>query len=142
MNRLVGAVVLTAVLGLGAGCSSPTPYCQKVEDDQKALDAFGKERTTAAFTADAKRFRELAELAPASVADDWTALAEATERVLFAHRKTRLPLEDAEDPAALAELDDEQVDRINVAYEKFNATSKQRAAVVKNVASECDISLR
>ncbi len=142
MRRLAGAVALVAALGVTAGCGGASPYCEQVEKDQKALDSFGEERTTAAFTADAKRFRALAKLAPESVADDWTRLADETERVLFAHQKSGLALEDADDPARLAELDDSAIERINGAYEKFNATTKERAAVVKNVASECDISLR
>ncbi len=143
MTRLAGpaALALAASVLLG-GCSSPSAYCQLVQDDQKALDSFGKERTTAAFTADAKRFRRLADLASASVADDWTRLAEVTERVLAAHEKSGLSLEDAQDPAVLAETDSDDLDRVNKAYEKFNATSKERAAVVKNVSDECDIDLK
>jgi len=143
MRRLVGpaALALAASVVLG-GCSSPSAYCQLVEDDQKALDSFGQKRTTKAFTADAKRFRAIAELAPESVADDWTRLAEVTERVLAVHDKAGLTLEEADDPARLAETTDKRLERINAAYEKFNATSKQRAAVVKNVADECDIDLK
>lgn len=143
MRRLAGpaALALTASVLLGA-CSSPSAYCQLVEDDQKALDSFGEQRTTKAFTADAKRFRQIADLAPAAVADDWTRLAEVTERVLAAHEKSGLTLEDAQDPAVLAETDNDDLDRVNKAYVKFNATSKERAAVVKNVSDECDIDLK
>jgi hypothetical protein len=142
MSRVAGpaALALVASVLLGA-CSSPSAYCQKVETDQKALDSFGKERTTKAFAADAKRFRALAKLAPADVADDWTALADVTERVLAVHEKAGITLEEADDPAVLAETSSKKLDRINDAYATFNATSKQRAAVVKNVADECDIDL-
>ncbi len=62
--------------------------------------------------------------------------------MLAAQKKVGLPLEDMKDKAVVAKLDEGQLSTLNDAYEKFNDTSAQRTAVVKNAKTECEITLK
>lgn len=143
MRRTAATVVtgLVAVATLTA-CSGQSAYCEAVETNTETLNSFGKERTDAAYASYSTTFREVAELAPEAVQEDWTQLAEATDGVIEAQSQVGLALEDMTDEDKVAELGTEQLAQLNEAYEAFNDTSDQRTAVVTNVKQECEITLR
>ena len=138
------ATVVTVVLAMTtlAACGGQSAYCEAVEKNTKTLNAFGKTRTTEAYTGYAKTFRTVAKSAPTAVEDDWTALAKATDGVLAAQEEVGLGLEDMTDTAKVKELDSDELATLNKAYEAFNGTTDQRTAVVKNVKQECKITLK
>ncbi|WP_370188001.1 hypothetical protein [Aeromicrobium sp.] len=134
------AAALTTLLL--TGCGGQSPYCSVIEKNADALNSFGKTRTDAGYAAYAKAFRTVSKEAPSSVRKDWAALADVTDGVLAAQKKVGLPLEDMKDKAVVAKLDESQLSTLNDAYEKFNDTSAQRTAVVKNAKTECEITLK
>ena len=139
-----GVAVAAAVLAstLLAGCAGQSEYCAAVEKDADVLNSFGKTRTDKAYETYASTFGSIAKLAPTTVKDDWTALADVTTGVLEAQEAVGVPLEDMQDDDKVGELDENQLASLNEAYEAFNDTSSQRDAVVKNAKTECEITLR
>jgi hypothetical protein len=133
------AAALTAVLL--AGCGGQSPYCAAIEKNADQLNSFGKTRTDAAFTGYAKAFSDVAKVAPASVKDDWSRLADVTQGVLAAQEEAGISLEQSGRRAEVAKLEQSQRDTLNEAYETFNDTADQRTAVVKNAKTECEITL-
>lgn len=141
--KSAATVVAGAVASvLLAGCGGQSPYCAAIEEHADELNSFGKTRTDAAYTSYAKAFRAVAAESPASVKDDWTALADVTDGVLAAQDEVGLPLEDMADEDVVADLEEGQLSTLNEAYESFNDTAAQRDAVVKNAKTECEITLK
>lgn len=136
---LVVAIVSTMTL---AGCGGDSPYCETVKKNQDSLNTFGKTKTNAAYTKYAKVFADGARDAPKSVKKDWTLLSKTTTGILDAQKKAGVKLEDMGDSAQVKKLNQSELKQLNQAYEAFNATTEQRAAVVKNVLQECDIKLK
>ncbi|MEJ7635676.1 hypothetical protein [Aeromicrobium sp.] len=143
MKRTATAVI-TTIVGVTtlAGCGSGDPYCEAVEKDRATLNTFGQKRTDAAYAKYAKVFGEVGKKAPASIKKDWTALAKVTTGIIEAQKDAGVKLEDMTETAKIKKLDAAQLEKLNKAYEAFNATTKQRNAVVKNVLQECDIKLK
>lgn len=141
-RHLASAVAVAAATVLLAGCGGQSAYCSTVEENTETLNSFGKTRTTEAYQSYAETFRTVASEAPAAVEDDWMALAEATEGVLAAQEDVGLALQDMQDEEKVAELEEGQLSALNESYEAFNDTTDQRTAVVKNVKTECEITLK
>lgn len=141
-QHVATAVVASLAALVLTGCGGQSPYCSTIEKNADVLNSFGKTRTDAGYTAYAKAFRAVAKQAPASVEKDWAALADVTDGVLAAQKKVGLSLEDMTDKTVVAKLDQTQLSTLNEAYEKFNDTSSQRTAVVKNAKTECEITLK
>ncbi|KRC63908.1 hypothetical protein ASE12_03495 [Aeromicrobium sp. Root236] len=132
-------VAITTLSGCGGGGD---PYCDAVDKHKADLNTFGETRTNAAYAKYAKMLVDISKDAPASIKPDWKALSAATTGIVEAQKKAGIPLEDMKDKAKLKKLDPNQLKQINTAYEKFNSTTKQRDAVVKNVKQQCDIKLK
>ncbi|MET0766325.1 MAG: hypothetical protein ABWY50_01650 [Aeromicrobium sp.] len=143
MNRTAATLAMGvfAVAAL-AGCGGEDPYCAAIEENKAALDSFGTKRTEAAFTTYAKALRSVATTAPDEVKDEWAKLGSVTDGVLKAHQSVGLPLEDMTDTAKVADLDADDLETVNTAYEAFNKTGKQRTAVVQDVLERCEITLK
>ncbi len=136
---LVSTIVCATVL---SGCGGESAYCTAVDKDKVSLNTFGEKRTDAAYADYAKVFDGVAKVAPASIKKDWTALADVTKGVIAAQKAVDLKLEDMTDPAKVKKLNADQLKQLNTAYQAFNGTTAQRAAVVKNVKQECKITLK
>ena len=136
---LVTTIVATMTL---TGCGGASDYCEAVDTNKASLNTFGQKRTDAAYAKYAKVFADVAKVAPASVKKDWTALSDATDGVIEAQKTAGVKLEDMTDEAKVKKLGKAELKELNDAYKAFNATTKQRTAVVKNVLQECDIRLK
>lgn len=143
MSR-IAAVLVTSVVAATvlAGCGGDDPYCAAVKENQSALNSFGEKRTEKGFTTYAKALRAIATTAPDTIKDDWSKLGSVTDGVLKAHDKVGLALDDMTDTAKVAELDSDDLARLNKAYDAFNDTAKQRKAVVADVKKTCEITLK
>ncbi|MGZ5402915.1 MAG: hypothetical protein ACXWDA_07195, partial [Aeromicrobium sp.] len=62
--------------------------------------------------------------------------------VLKAQEAVGLKLEEMTDTKKVAKLKAADLKQLNAAYTAFNGTTKERAAVVKNVKQECKITLK
>nr|MCW2728709.1 hypothetical protein [Aeromicrobium sp.] len=142
MNK-TAAVLVTAVVSMTvlAGCSGEDPYCAAVKEQKSVLDSFGKKRTDASFATYAKAVRAITSTAPDTIKDDWAKLGSVTDGVVKAHQKAGIKLEDMT-PENLQKVDSDDLKTLNAAYEKFNGTTTQRTAVVKDVKTACDITLK
>jgi hypothetical protein len=142
--RRTATVLATTIVAASAlaGCGGGNPYCEAVEKDQKTLETFGQKRTNAGYAGYAKVFDGVAKVAPKGVKKDWTALSDVTKGVIAAQKAVGLKLEDMSDKDKVKELKEDQLTKLNDAYEAFNATTDQRASVVKNVKQECKITLK
>lgn len=142
MKRLAAVVVSTVMATtLLSGCGG-NAYCDAVKDNEKTLNSFGKTRTNAAYTKYAATFRSIAKVAPDEVKKDWTDLAKVAEDVLTAQKQVGIKLDDMSKPESIKKLSNSDRKVLNTAYKAFNATSRQRTAVVKNVKQECKITLK
>lgn len=139
--RVAVAVVMTAAVALSA-CGGSNAYCDTVKDGQKALNSFGQTRTNSAYQGYSVLLRKIAQVAPAGVKSDWTTLSTRTDGVLKAQTAVGLKLEDMKDTTKVAKLKAADLKQLNDAYTVFNGTTKERAAVVKNVKQECKITLK
>ncbi|HZK35627.1 MAG TPA: hypothetical protein VFC57_01565 [Aeromicrobium sp.] len=135
----VTTVVLTMAVLVACGGSD---YCDSVEKNQKTLNTFGEKRTNEAYTAYAKLFTSVGNLSPNDVKADWKKLASVTDGVLKAHDSVGLKLEEMTDAKKIAEVQADDLTKLNDAYKSFNDTAEERAAVVKNVKQECKITLK
>jgi hypothetical protein len=142
--KKTATVLVTTIVAITtlAGCGGGNPYCDAVKKDQDTLNTFGKDKTNSAYTTYAKAFARVAKDAPAEIKKDWTALSTATTGIIDAQQKAGIKLEEMTDTAKVKKLDPAQLKQLNKAYKAFNATTKQRTAVVKNVLQECDIKLK
>jgi outer membrane murein-binding lipoprotein Lpp len=142
MRRTATVLVTTIVAATTlAGCGG-SAYCDAVSKNEKTLNTFGQKRTNAAYANYAKVFADVGKESPPAVKKDWTALAKATRGIIAAQDKADIKLEDMRDTAKVKKLNPATLKDLNEAYEAFNATTKQRNAVVKNVLQECDIKLK
>lgn len=143
MRRITATVVaVLALLATVSACSGQSPYCELVEENTSTLNSFGKERTDKAYATYSSTFRDVAKASPAGVKDDWTMLADVTDGVIDAQAEVGLKLEDMQDEDQVTELEPDELEQLNGAYEAFNGTADQRTAVVKNVKQECEITLK
>ena len=143
MNRIGVTLVTLAVSGsVLAGCGGDSPYCAAVKEHQVTLGSFGKAATDAAFAKEARAVREIAATKPEKVAKDWSAIDRAMRGVQAAQKKTDLTFAELADPEKRAAADTDDVETIDKAYAAFNDTAKQRTAVVKDVKTTCDITLK
>lgn len=143
MRRIAAAVAGSIVVAVTlAGCGGASDYCKAVEKDQESLNTFGKTRTDAAYAKYATVFEGIAKVAPSTIKDDWTTLAEVTRTVLATQKDVGLALEDMADTEKVKKIDQDDLTKLNEAYTAFNKTTAQRTAVVKNVKQECKITLK
>ncbi len=143
MNKLVTALISTTVVGVMlSACGGEDPYCAAVTSGQKALNSFGEKRTDAGFASYAKAVTAITMTAPDAIKVDWAMLGSVTNGVLKAHEKVGIPLEDMTDPAKVEALSADDLKTLNTAYDAFNNTAAQRKAVVADVKSTCDITLK
>jgi hypothetical protein len=142
--KRTAVVLVTTIVGITtlAGCGGSDPYCDTVEKNKSTLNTFGQKRTNAAYAKYANAFAAVGKEAPASIKKDWTKLSTVTTGILDAQKKAGVKLEDMTDTAKVKKLNQAQLKQLNTAYQTFNATTKERNAVVKNVLQECDIKLK
>ena len=143
MNRIAVTLVTLAVSGsVLAGCGGDSPYCAAVKENQATLGSFGKAASDAAFAKEARAVRQIAATKPEKVAKDWSAIDRAMRDVQTAQKKTGLTFGDLADSEKRAAADADDVETITKVYSAFNDTVKQRTAVVKDVKTTCDITLK
>lgn len=143
MKRVsVAMAVMVMAVGTLSGCLGGNEYCDTVESGQKTLNSFGQTRTDKAYQGYADLLRKVAKVAPEEVKKDWTTLAAKTEGVLKAQNGVGLKLEEMSDTKKVKAIKAPDLKKLNDAYEAFNGTTKERAAVVKNVKQECKITLK
>ena len=143
MSRTAAFLASTLVsVAMLSGCGGGNAYCDAVKKDESSLNTFGQKRTDAAYASYVKVFDGVAKVAPASIKKDWKSLADVTKGVIAAQKAVDLKLEDMTDTAKVKKLTPAQLSQLNKAYEAFNGTTTQRAAVVKNVKQECKITLK
>jgi hypothetical protein len=135
-------LLLSAVLAVGTltGCSGGGPYCDAVDAAKEPLTTFGQ-RNDGAFASYADATTKIAKVAPADVQKEWKAIARATRKVVAAHRKAEVPMQDMKDEVTVNSLSQDDLDRIQTAYEEFNDTAIQRRDMVQDVHDECGIDL-
>lgn len=136
------ALFLSAVLGLGVltGCSGGGPYCDAIDRNRDTLTSFGA-LTDEAYGTYADVTTEIAEVAPDAVAKEWKAIAKATRRVVKAHDKAGIRLEDMDVEEKANALSQTDIDRLTEVYEAFADTRSQRQEVVEHAHDECGIDL-
>ena len=143
MRTSVALMAVVASLGLLSGCGGePTPYCQAVESGKSTLDSFGAKETDAAFTSYTKVVVAIAAKAPEPIDLQWENLGQATQGVLTAHDDIGFPMQDMSDAKQREGLSASDVEVLNKAYKRFNATTPQRTKVVADVKKTCDITLK
>lgn len=139
----IATLILTLVVSVVlTGCGGDDPYCVAIKENRASLDGFGQTRTDAAFAKNAKTVRSIAMTSPDKVKDDWSKLGEVTDGVVKAHKSAGIALEDMSDTAKVDALDENELKALNKAYDEFNDTAAERKAVVANVKSACDITLK
>jgi hypothetical protein len=139
------SVALAAMMMAAAalsGCSGGSEYCDTVKEGQKTLNSFGQTRTDKAYQGYSDLLGKIAKVAPEDVKTSWAALADKTDGVLKAQTGAGIKLEDMSDTKKVATLKSADLKKLNDAYTAFNGTTKQRAAVVKNVKQECKLTLK
>ncbi|MBD8606184.1 hypothetical protein IFT73_04910 [Aeromicrobium sp. CFBP 8757] len=142
-TRTAAAVVATLLgAGLLGGCGGDSPYCAAVKENQSALDSFGTKVSDKTFAREARAVRAIAATDPAKVGDDWTAIDKAMRRVLSAQKKTGMTFADLNDPEQRADADSDDLETVTKAYGVFNDTAQQRKAVVEDVETTCDVTLK
>lgn len=141
MKTFAIAVMCALTLSSVAACGA-SEYCSEVQNNTEVLNAFGQQRTNKAYDEYAAALTSIAKVAPKDVAADWTKLATVTEGVLDAQSTVGLDLADMGDRSKTADLDSDQLELVNDAYAAFNATTRQRDAVVKSVKQQCEITLQ
>jgi hypothetical protein len=139
VQLLVTGVVAAAVL---AGCGGDDPYCAAVKEQKTSLDSFGTKKTDKGLKAEAEAVRIIATEAPDTSKKNWSTVGAALDDVLKALKSGDTTLQAMADPETIREMPQDDVDRIRKAYAVFNETSVQRAALVKDIASTCDIALK
>lgn len=143
MTRTAAVVAVTLLGGsLLGGCGGDSPYCAAVKQNQAALNSFGTAVSDATFAKEAKAVRAVAATDPEKTAKDWTAIDKAMRTVLKAQKKTGMTFADLGDPDKRAAADSDDIETINKAYGAFNDTAEQRKAVVEDVSSTCDVTLK
>src|SRR5690625_948205 len=142
MRRLICVMTLTVIAGITLSACGSDPYCEKVEQNESTLNSFGNTKSDKAYAKYAQTLKDIAKEAPKDVKSDWQDLAKATSDVLEAQRDAGIKLEDTKDKKKLAKLSPDELAKLNKAYTAFNDTGDQRAAVVKNVKQECEITLK
>lgn len=142
--KRVSAVVVVIVMAAGAlsGCSGGSEYCDTVEEGQKTLNSFGQTRSDKAYQGYSDLLGKVAKVAPADVKSSWKTLADKTEGVLKAQGEVGIKLEEMADTKKVGTLKAADLKKLNAAYTAFNGTTKERAAVVKNVKQECKLTLK
>lgn len=135
------AVMMTAAVSLSA-CGGGNAYCDTVKSGQKSLNSFGQTRTDKAYQGYSELLRKIAKVAPTTVKSNWTTLSAKTDGVLQAQSSVGLKLENMSDSKKVGALKPADLKKLNDAYTAFNGTTKERAAVVKNVKQECKITLK
>lgn len=142
MRRTIATVTMAALsLVVLAGCGS-SDYCNAVEHDKKTISGYGTTATDAAYARYAEVFGSVATKAPNDVAGDWKTLSARAKGVFKAQKNAGIKFEDMKDSALTGKLKPADIENINAARTKFNETTKERAAVVKNIKQECKISLK
>jgi len=139
VQLLVTGVVAASVL---AGCGGDDPYCAAVKEQKTSLDSFGTKKTDKGLKAEAEAVRIIATEAPDTSKKNWSKVGAALDDVLEALKSGDTTLQAMADPETVREMPQDDVDRIRKAYDVFNQTSTQRAALVKDIASTCDIALK
>ncbi len=143
MKRVsVAAALLMVASATLTGCGGGSAYCDTVKEGQKTLNSFGQTRTDKAYEGYSSLLKKIAADAPKDVKKSWTTLSARTEGVLKAQDSVGLKLEDMADTKKVAKLKAADLKKLNDAYEAFNGTTKERAAVVKNVKQECELTLK
>lgn len=144
MKRVsVAVVAMLMAAGTLSGCGGGNPYCDTVKGGEKTLNSFGQTRTDKAYQGYTDLLTKIAKVAPAGVKSDWTTLSAKTDGVLKAQSAVGFKLEDMTDTKKVAAtLKAADLKTLNDAYMAFNGTTKERAAVVKNVKQECKITLK
>lgn len=143
MKRVsVALAVMALSVGTLSGCIGGNEYCDTVKEGEKTLNSFGQTRSDKAYQGYADLLRKVARVAPDEVRKDWTTLASKTEGVLKAQQGVGLKLEEMSDVKKVKAIKAPELKQLNDAYEAFNGTTKERAAVVKNVKQECKITLK
>ena len=142
MKRVsVALAVMLMAAGTLSGCGG-NAYCDTVKDGQKTLNSFGKTRTDKAYQGYSDVLSKIAKVAPKDIKASWTTLSTKTAGVLKAQSAVGLKLEDMSDTKQVAALKPADLKKLNDAYTAFNGTTKERAAVVKNVKKECELTLK
>ena len=143
MKRVsVAVVVMMMAAGTLSGCGG-SEYCDTVKGGEKTLNTFGQSRTDKAYQGYTDLMSKVAKVAPAGVKGDWATLSAKTDGVLKAQSAVGFKLEDMTDTKKVAAtLKADDLKKLNDAYTAFNGTTKERAAVVKNVKQECKITLK
>lgn len=141
-SRLVAVLATAAVLSLSAACSADDPYCEAVKANRSTLDSFGSEVTDAAYASYATALTSIGKVAPKPIDEQWASLSRATQGVITAQDDVGFPLQDMDDEKKRQALSQGDITVLNKAYKRFNATTKQRKAVVADVLKTCDIDLK
>ncbi len=122
------------------GCSGGGPYCDAADRGEDSLKTFGQ-LDSAAFTSYAEVTTDIAKSAPKDVQAEWKAVAKATRRVVAAHDKADIRIQDMTDEEAVNALSQDDLDRIQAANEAFNDTATQRRDLAQHLHDECGIDL-
>lgn len=143
MKRVsVALTVMLMAAGTLSGCGGSNEYCDTVKAGQKTLNSFGQTRTDKAYEGYSALLNKIAKVAPKDIKSSWDTLATKTDGVLKAQGAVGLKLEEMTDKKKVAKLKAADLKKLNSAYTAFNGTTKERAAVVKNVKQECKITLK
>ena len=143
MKRVnVALAIIVMAAGTLSGCGGSNKYCDTVKTGQKTLNSFGQTRTDTAYKGYSTLLGKIAKVAPTEIKPSWSTLATKTDGVLKAQNTVGLKLEDMSDTKKVAKLKAADLKMLNDAYTAFNGTTKERAAVVKNVKQECKLTLK
>jgi len=143
MKRVcVALATMLMAAGTLSACVGGNEYCDTVKTGQKTLNSFGQTRTDKAYQGYSDVMSKVAKVAPKDVKTSWSTLASRTDGVLKAQNSVGLKLEEMSDTKKVAKLKPADLKKLNDAYAAFNGTTKERAAVVKNVKQECKITLK
>lgn len=141
--KRVSVAMLVSLMAAGtlSGCGGSS-YCGDINDGQTTLNSFGQKRTNKDYQGYADLLAKIAKDAPASVTKDWKTLASTTQAILTVQQSVGLKLEEMNDKTKVGKLSQTDLAKLNKAYMAFNATTVERAAVVKNAKQECKITLK
>lgn len=138
------AVALMASATL-SGCGG-NAYCDAAKANKDSLAKVGQTTSMKALQGDATVLRKLGKVAPKDIRGDWTKLADVSAAVVAAWRSVGVDIEDAvakKKPALtkLSQLSSADKKKLEAARTAFNDAKTERAAIVKSLKQECEVTL-
>jgi hypothetical protein len=147
-RTFVAALLLVAATACGGGGSaseaSAEDYCKSLKSAQQEFAALESGQVTGAnLDKIFERMHNLAEQAPAPVADDWRTLDDGISKMQAGLEDLGLSFGDLSDPQKLQDVNPRKLQQFGQEMQELGGQEFQRAgdAIERHAKQECDIKL-